>query len=104
MVVVTFSGVPMLGGIVIWGRTDWILLVTKTSLTREVIRLDFPVPSSPQTQMRTDKCYWAGTARQGWGGRERWDIPVAMLSQACKAARRNYCPPIAGRGKSTQGG
>jgi hypothetical protein len=42
MVVVTFSGVPMLGGIVIWGRTDWILLVTKTSLTREVMRLDFP--------------------------------------------------------------
>jgi hypothetical protein len=43
----------MLGGIVIWGRTDWILLVTKTSFTREVMRLDFPVPSSPQTQILT---------------------------------------------------
>jgi hypothetical protein len=38
---------------VIWGRTDWILLVTKTSFTREVMRLDFPVPSSPQTQILT---------------------------------------------------
>lgn len=54
MVVVTFSGVPILGGMVIWGRTDWILFVTKTSFTKEVIRLDFPAPSSPHTQMRTD--------------------------------------------------
>jgi hypothetical protein len=45
--------VVMLGGIVICGRTDWILLLTKTSLTREAMRLDLPVPSSPQTQMRT---------------------------------------------------
>lgn len=53
MVVVTFSGVPMLGGMVIWGRTDWILFVTKTSLTSEVMRLDFPVASSPQTHILT---------------------------------------------------
>ena len=52
-VVVTFSGVPMLGGMVICGRRGWILVVTKASLTRPVIRLDFPTPSSPQTQMRT---------------------------------------------------
>lgn len=57
IVVVTFSGVPMEGGMVIWGRTDWILCVTKTSLTSEVMRLDFPVPSSPQTQMRTVLSY-----------------------------------------------
>jgi hypothetical protein len=44
----------MLGGIVICGRTDWILF-TKTSLTSEVIRLDFPVPSSPHTQILTTK-------------------------------------------------
>jgi len=55
IVVVTFSGEPMLGGSVIWGRTDWILLATKTSLTREAIRLDLPVPSSPQTHMRTER-------------------------------------------------
>ena len=53
IVVVTFSGVPMLGGMVIWGRTGWILFVTKTSLTRLVTRLDLPVPSSPQRQTRT---------------------------------------------------
>lgn len=61
VVVVTFSGVPMVGGIVICGRTDWILFVTKTPLTREVMRLDFPVPSSPQTQIRTAACHaWLG--------------------------------------------
>lgn len=53
MVVVTFSGVPMLGGMVIWGRTGWILFVTNTSFTRLVIRLDLPVPSSPHRHMRT---------------------------------------------------
>ena len=53
MVVVTFSGVPMLGGMVICGRTGWILLVTNWSLTSEAMRLDLPVLSSPQTQMRT---------------------------------------------------
>jgi hypothetical protein len=53
MVVVTFSGVPMVGGMVTWGRTDWILLETKTSLTSEAIWLDLPVPSSPQTQILT---------------------------------------------------
>jgi hypothetical protein len=41
----------MLGGMDIRGKTDWILFVTKTSLTREVMRLDFPTPSSPQTQI-----------------------------------------------------
>lgn len=50
---VTFSGVPIVGGMVICGRTGWILFVTNTPLTREVIKLDLPVPSSPQTQMRT---------------------------------------------------
>lgn len=53
MVVVTFSGVPMLGGMVIRGRTAWILLVIKVSLTSEVIKLDLPAPSSPQTHIRT---------------------------------------------------
>ncbi len=53
MVVVTFSGVPMVGGMVTCGSTDWILLATKTSLTSEAIREDLPVPSSPQTQIRT---------------------------------------------------
>lgn len=53
MVVVTFSGVPILGGMVIWGRTGWILFVTKTSFTKLVMRLDFPVPSSPHKHMRT---------------------------------------------------
>lgn len=59
MVVVTFSGVPMVGGMVICGRTVWILLATKTSLTREAMRLDFPVPSSPHTQMRTARSTWS---------------------------------------------
>lgn len=31
----------------------WILLETNTSLTSDAIRLDFPVPSSPHTHMRT---------------------------------------------------
>jgi len=53
IVVVTFSGVPILGGILIWGRQGVILFATKVSLINEVMRLDFPVPSSPQTQMRT---------------------------------------------------
>ena len=54
MVVVTFSGVPMLGGMVVCGRTGWILVVTKTSLTREATKLDFPTDSSPQTQILTE--------------------------------------------------
>ncbi len=53
MVVVTFSGVPRVGGMVICGRTAWILLLTKVSFTREVIRLDLPQPSSPQTHILT---------------------------------------------------
>ena len=74
IVVATFSGVPILGGIVIWGRTGWIFVVTKTSLTSDlgsdsqyhrmklngipkvayVMRLDLPVPSSPQRHIRTE--------------------------------------------------
>lgn len=53
MVVVTLCGVPRVGGMEMGGKTGWILLVTKRSLTSEVIRLDLPVPSSPQTQTRT---------------------------------------------------
>lgn len=53
MVVVTFSGVPMLGGIVIWGRVGWILVVTKTSLTRDAMMELFPTSASPHTHMRT---------------------------------------------------
>ena len=53
MTVVTFSGVPIVGGIVICGNVGWILLVTKVSLTSEVMRLDFPDPSSPQMHTRT---------------------------------------------------
>lgn len=36
MVVVTFFGVPMDGGIVICGSVGWILVVTNTSLTRDL--------------------------------------------------------------------
>ena len=104
MVVVTFSGVPMLGGIVIWGRTDWILLVTKTSLTREVIRLDFPVPSSPQTQMRTDKCYWVGAARQGWGRKGTLGHTCSHAVSGVQGSAKKLLPSHCGRGKSTQGG
>lgn len=53
MVVVTFSGVPIPGGMVVCGKTGWIFVVTKTSLTREATRLDFPTDSSPQTQILT---------------------------------------------------
>lgn len=56
MTVVTFSGVPRVGGRVIVGRMGWILWVVKVSFTREVMREDLPVPSSPQTQMRTGGC------------------------------------------------
>lgn len=55
MVVVTFSGVPMVGGRVMGGSTAWILFATNTSLTREAIRLDLPEPSSPHTQIRTGR-------------------------------------------------
>jgi hypothetical protein len=30
-------------------------LLTKVSFTRDVIKLDFPLPSSPQTQIRTTR-------------------------------------------------
>lgn len=53
MMVVTLSGVPSVGGSVTCGRTGWILAVTKTSLTREVIIELFPTPSSPHTHIRT---------------------------------------------------
>ena len=53
MMVVTFSGVPSVGGSVIVGSMGWIRWEMKVSLTREVMREDLPVPSSPQTQMRT---------------------------------------------------
>ena len=42
---------------VIWGRTGCILLVMNVSFTRLVIKLDFPVPSSPQTHIRTMGCH-----------------------------------------------
>lgn len=53
MVVVTFSGVPRLGGRVIGGSTGWILEVTKVSLTSEVRRDDLPTDSSPHIAIRT---------------------------------------------------
>lgn len=37
----------------IWGRVGWILVVTKTSLTRDAIMELFPTPASPHTHMRT---------------------------------------------------
>lgn len=93
IVVVTLSGVPMDGGIVIWGRVGCILVVTKISLTRElacrassagqimgipreqsyVIKLDLPAPSSPQTQMRTVGELWHDPAVL-WGA----ILPVAI--------------------------
>lgn len=48
--VVIFSGAAM----VIGGSTGWILPETKTSLTSDVMRLDFPVLSSPQTTILTE--------------------------------------------------
>jgi hypothetical protein len=53
MVVVTLSGVPSVGGRVTCGRTGWILAVTKTSLTRDVMMELLPTPSSPQRHIRT---------------------------------------------------
>ena len=79
MVVATLSGVPRVGGRVTWGRTGyigrgaksvpsawlyfdgrvhfwelaWILAVTKTPLTSEVMMELLPTPSSPHTQIRT---------------------------------------------------
>ena len=49
----TFDGVPRVGGIVICGRTGWIFEGMNVPLTREVIRLDLPTPSSPQMAIRT---------------------------------------------------
>jgi len=67
----------MLGGVVICGRTDWILF-TKTSLTSEVIRLDFPVPSSPHTQILTTKVSLIPAPRY------RYAIYQLPLSLKCK--------------------
>ena len=53
MMVVTLSGVPRVGGSVTCGRTGWILVVTKTSLTSEVMMELLPTPSSPQMHIRT---------------------------------------------------
>jgi hypothetical protein len=53
MTVVTFSGVPSVGGRVMVGRTGWILCAMNVSFMREVMREDLPAPSSPQTTMRT---------------------------------------------------
>ena len=53
MVVGTFSGVPSAGGSVMGGKTCWILVVTKASLTNDVSNELLPVASSPHTQTRT---------------------------------------------------
>ena len=53
IVVVTLSGDTILGGIVIIGSTACSPEGTNRSLTSDMMRLDFPVPSSPQTQTRT---------------------------------------------------
>lgn len=50
--VVTFSGVPRVGGIVMGGRTAW-MLVVKVSRTRLLSRLDLPTLSSPTRHTRT---------------------------------------------------
>ena len=53
MVVVTFSGVPRLGGRVMGGSTGCRREVTKVSLTREVSSELFPTDSSPHIAIRT---------------------------------------------------
>lgn len=50
MIVVIPSGAPMVMG----GSTGCIFPETKISFTNEVIKLDFPVFSSPQTTILTD--------------------------------------------------
>lgn len=54
IVVVTFSGVAKVGGIVMGGRTDCNGADTKVSRTRLVSKEDLPTPSSPHMQIRTD--------------------------------------------------
>jgi hypothetical protein len=86
IVVVTFSGVPSVGGIVICGRTGWILLLTKVSFTRHVMRLDLPLPSSPQTQIRTDGAHVScGNSRLRTEA-----LPVAMISDDMRLTRVNF--------------
>ena len=53
MVVLTFSGVPSVGGMVIGGRTGVIFELTKLSFTKEVSNELLPTDSSPQTHIRT---------------------------------------------------
>lgn len=60
----------------------WILLETKTSFTSDAIRLDFPVPSSPHTQMRTDGQRLE--IAHAWG--RMGDGPVAMAAKVAEAA------------------
>ena len=61
IVVVTFSGVPILGGMVIMGKTGCKPEGTNTSFTKDMIKLDLPVASSPQTHTRTSA---AGNMRE----------------------------------------
>ena len=92
MVVVTFSGVPI--GMVIWGRTGWILDVTKTSLTSDVIRLDLPAPSSPHTHMRTIRVVrYAAQEREGRDGlTSSHDVRTWLICGECsKNQTAQYC-------------
>ena len=75
MTVVTFSGVPMLGGRLMVGRIGWILWVVKVSLMRDVMSEDLPTPSSPQTTMRTGVlCCQLGACSECKGT----SVPVAI--------------------------
>ena len=65
MVVVTFSGVPSVGGRVMGGRTGWRGVVTKVSLMRLVRREDLPTSSSPHMHIRTGEGLVSGSALIG---------------------------------------
>lgn len=78
MVVVTLSGVASVGGMVTWGRTGWILAVTKTSLTSDVMMELLPTPSSPQTQIRTGGCQ-SPVRCGGPNDTHRWPCWVHMV-------------------------
>ena len=62
-VVVTFSGVPGLGGIVMGGRTDMTFDETKLSRTKEAMMELFPTSGSPQTHICTGKVKWLADAK-----------------------------------------
>jgi hypothetical protein len=79
MVVVTLSGVPSVGGSVTCGRTGWILAVTKTSLTREVMMELLPTPSSPQRHMRTAGTRQCTYVLSGRNSTYRSPFPSRML-------------------------